>query len=50
MARNFAQRLESDGYAGTECREKWDLLPHTSQLEERFRSETDIHVAAKKCP
>ena len=32
MAKQSVQRLEADGYARTECRSKWYLLPHQSQL------------------
>ena len=37
MAKNLSQKIEGIGYAVTECRSKWDLLPHKSQLTEMFR-------------
>ena len=40
---NFTQRLESDGYKGTESREQWYLLTHKSQLVEFFILENIIH-------
>ena len=46
MAKNFAQRMESDGYKGTEFRAQWDLPPDKSQLSELFRSATDLHAVA----
>ena len=46
MKRNFAQILENDGCAGTECRGEWDILRHKSQLEDILISETDVYAVA----
>ena len=42
----FPQRIEAYGYLRKECMAKWDLLTHTIQLKENFRSENDLHVVS----